>query len=228
MAMLDGPRVAAASGRTRSLCVLLHGYGADGHDLIDIARLWSPRFRDTAFVSPHAPSPRSDAPPGREWFPLAASDFRLIDEGVRQAAPVLDAFLDAELARYGLGDDRLVLAGFSQGTMMALEVGPRRKSPIAGIIGYSGLLSGVERLGEVAHKPPVLLVHGAEDPLIPVIALHAAVKALGDAGFLVEWHVSPGLGHGIDEAGLRLGVGFLARVLPEQGASAGTRAPGAV
>jgi phospholipase/carboxylesterase len=227
--MLDGPRIPAASGRTRSLCVLLHGYGADGNDLIDIARLWSPRFRDTAFVSPHAPGERSDVPGGREWFPLAVGgDFRLIDQGVRQAAPALDAFLDAELARCGLGDDRLVLVGFSQGTMMALEVGPRRKNLIAGIVGYSGLLTGVERMAEVPQRPPVLLVHGAEDPLIPVVALHAAVKALGDAGFLVEWHVSPGLAHGIDEAGLRLGAGFLTRVLPEQSASAGTRAPGAV
>jgi phospholipase/carboxylesterase len=211
---LDGPRIPAKSGRAKSLVVFLHGYGANGDDLIEIGRIWAPAFPDTAFASPHAPDLRSDVPGGREWFPLAVGgDFEVIDAGVRGAAPILDAFLDAELARHGLGDERLVLVGFSQGTMMALEVGPRRQGAIAGIIGYSGVLTGAERAAEAPHRPPVLLVHGREDELIPVLALHAAVKALGVAGFAVEWHVSRGLAHGIDEAGLRLGADFLKRVI---------------
>ncbi|HZP19595.1 MAG TPA: dienelactone hydrolase family protein [Bauldia sp.] len=210
---LSGPRLAPASGKAKSLVVFLHGYGADGHDLIDIGRMWSGLMPDTAFASPHAPDPHPEAPQGRQWFPLASIDFRTIDLGVRQAAPILDAFLDAELARYGLGDDRLALVGFSQGTMLAFEAGPRRKGKIAGIIGYSGMLSGVERLDKAPHRPPILLVHGGADQLVPVIAVHAAAQALGQAGFPVEWHVSPMLGHGIDEEGLRLGANFLKRVL---------------
>lgn len=215
MTHLDGPRLAPLSGKpATSLVVFLHGYGADGNDLIDIGRMWAPALPDTAFVSPHAPDPCAEAPVGRQWFPLARGDPHLLRAGVLSAAPALDAFLDAELAARGLGDDRLALVGFSQGAMMALHVGPRRAGRIAGIVGYSGLLAGPEHLpAELRHKPPVLLVHGEADPVIPVLALHAAAGALGDAGFPVEWHVRPGLQHGIDQDGLRLGADFLRRVL---------------
>lgn len=213
--MLDGPRIAPASGgKARHLVVFLHGYGADGNDLIDIGRHWAPFLPDTAFVSPHAPEPCAEAPVGRQWFPLSVIDPHHIEQGVRNAAPALNAFLDAELSSLGLGDADLALVGFSQGTMMALEVGPRRPGPIAGIVGYSGMLAGPERLAEEANgKSPILLIHGEADPLIPVVALHAAVPALGAADFPVEWHVAPGLEHGIDPDGLRRGVEFLRRVL---------------
>ena len=213
--VLDGPRVAPLSGGpATSLVVFLHGYGADGNDLIDIGRAWAPVLPGTAFVSPHAPEPCGEAPVGRQWFPLASADPHLLRERVRSAAPALDAFLDAELAATGLSDDRLALVGFSQGTMMALHVGPRRAGGIAGIVGYSGLLAGPEDLrAEMRHRPPVLLVHGAADPVIPAIALQAARQALGEAGLAVEWHLRPGLQHGIDQEGLTLGAGFLQRVL---------------
>jgi phospholipase/carboxylesterase len=215
--MLDGPRLApAGGGPARRLVVLLHGYGADGNDLLDIARLFSPLLPDAAFVSPHAPEPCAEAPMGRQWFPLALGDPHSYVRGVQHAAPALHAFVDAELARLALGDRDLALVGFSQGTMMALEVGLRRRGPIAGIVGYSGHLAGPERLAEPGVKRvPILLVHGDADPVIPVLALHAAVQALGAAGFLVEWHVSRGLQHGIDEDGLRLGADFLRRVLAD-------------
>ncbi len=215
MTNLDGPRLAPASGGpAASLVVFLHGYGADGNDLIDIGRMLAPVLPETAFVSPHAPEPCSEMPVGRQWFPLASADPHLLRERVRAAAPALDVFLDAELAAHGLADDRLALVGFSQGTMMALHVGPRRAGGMAGIVGYSGLLAGPEDLpAELCHRPPVLLVHGAADAVIPAIALTAAARALGDAGFAVETHVRPGLQHGIDQQGLALGAGFLQRVL---------------
>ncbi len=213
--MIDGPRLPPRNGApARKLVVFLHGYGADGNDLIDLGRMFAPILPDAAFVSPNAPDPCDQSPMGRQWFPLAMGDPHLYWLGVEHAAPALNAFLDAELARLGLTDRDLALVGFSQGTMMALHVGLRRKTPIAGIVGYSGLVAGPEHLADPGvHKVPVLLVHGDADPIIPVMALHASVQALGGADFLTEWHVSPSLAHGIDEAGLRLGADFLRRVL---------------
>jgi len=213
--VLDGPRLPPASGRpAASLVVLLHGYGADGNDLIDLGRAWAALLPDTAFVSPHAPSPCDEAPTGRQWFPLARTDPEKLRQGVVGAAPGLQSFLDAELSRHGLGGDRLALVGFSQGTMMALHAGLRRADQIAGIVGYSGLLPGPERLkAEMTQQPPVLLIHGDADPLIPSMALYAATRVLADAGVPVEWHVRPGLEHGIDQEGLALGGAFLKRVV---------------
>jgi phospholipase/carboxylesterase len=213
--MIDGPRVQPASGgRAGSLVVLLHGYGADGNDLIDIGRHWAPALPDTAFVSPHAPERCAEAPSGRQWFPFSLSEPEDFWRGVNKAAPALDEFLDAELKRHTLDADRLALVGFSQGTMMALHVAPRRIDQIAGVIGYSGLLAGPSHLkADLQSVPPVLLIHGADDPLIPAVALHEAANELGAVSIDVEWHIRPGLQHGIDVEGLALGLTFLKRVL---------------
>ncbi|MHA1554449.1 MAG: alpha/beta hydrolase [Alphaproteobacteria bacterium] len=212
--LIDGPRLAPANGGpARSVVVFLHGFGADGHDLIDIGRRWASVLPATAFVSPHAPEPFTEAPSGRQWFPLATVDPHALRQGVLSAAPALNGFLDSELERHGLDERSLVLAGFSQGTMMALQVGLRRATAPAGIIGYSGLLPDPEHVGEAVGKPPVLLVHGDNDPLIPAIAMHAAVEVLEGAGFAVEAHTRRGLEHGIDEEGVRLGAAFAGRVL---------------
>jgi phospholipase/carboxylesterase len=213
---LDGPRLAAKEGPARQLVVFLHGYGADGNDLIEIGRAWQPMLPNAAFVSPHAPRPCGQAPMGREWFPLT---FRNPDErwtGVNAAAPVLEAFLDAELARHGLAPSALALVGFSQGTMMALHVGLRRATPAA-IVGYSGMLvlegdSDLEGYArQVRARPPVLLLHGDQDELSPSQALFHATQALAALDVPVEWHISAGIGHGIDGEGLRQGGEFLAR-----------------
>jgi phospholipase/carboxylesterase len=213
--MIDGPRLKPASGApAKSLVIFLHGYGADGSDLIDIGRHWAEVLPDTAFVSPHAPEPCAEAPGGRQWFGLTMRDEAELWRGVTKAAPTLDAFLEEEIKRYALVPEKVALCGFSQGTMMALYVGPRRSRPIAGIVGYSGVLAGPDRLkAEAKSKPPVLLVHGAEDPLIPAGAILQAAQGLGAASIDVEWHVRPDLQHGIDGEGLNLGAGFLRRVL---------------
>ena len=127
---------------------------------------------------------------------------------------MLDAFIDAELARCGLTEAQLALVGFSQGTMMALHVGLHRPRTLAGIVGYSGMLADEAALAAPhATRPPILLIHGDADPMIPVAAFHQAKAALASNGFVVESHVSPGLGHSIDLPGLQLGGRFLARVL---------------
>jgi phospholipase/carboxylesterase len=216
-AQLDGPRLEPRGGAARRLVVFLHGYGADGNDLIEIGRAWQQLLPDTAFVSPHAPEPCGGAPMGRQWFSLT---FRDPDErwrGVNAAAPTLNQFLDAELERRKLPPSALALVGFSQGTMMALHVGLRRPTPPAAIVGYSGLFvlpnnAAPEVVaGEIKSRPPVLLIHGDQDELIPVQALFHATQALAALEVPTEWHISPGIGHGIDQEGLRHGGEFLAR-----------------
>ncbi len=210
---LDGPRLPPKSGTTRSLVIFIHGYGADGNDLIDIGRAWADLLPDTTFVSPHAPE-RHPGGFGRQWFELTFRDPHERERGVAQARPTLDAFIDAERDAAGLADDRVALVGFSQGTMMSLHVGLRRPKPLAAIVGYSGLLAAADKVAEEAvSRPPILLVHGDMDEVIPVQALAQARNALGAAGLAVEWHVSRGIGHGIDGDGLRIGGQFLARSL---------------
>jgi len=217
MSLIDGPRLPARSGAARQLVVFLHGYGADGEDLLGIGRQWAQALPDAAFASPHAPEPCGGAPMGRQWFGLT---FRDPDErwrGVVKARPALDAFLDAELARHGLPGDRLALVGFSQGTMMALHAGLRRPMAPAAIVGYSGTLVGEEHLkAEAAGRPPVLLVHGDRDEVIPVQALLHAAGALSEVGVPVEWHMSPGLGHGIDGEGLMHGLSFISKAFGQR------------
>lgn len=218
-AELDGPRLEPLSGNAKSLVVFVHGFGADGNDLIDIGRAWQQLLPDTAFVSPHAPEPCGQAPVGRQWFALTFRDPNERWTGVNTAAPVLDAFLDRELARRALPPSALALVGFSQGTMMSLHVGLRRTAPLAAIVGYSGMLALPERAApeqlaaEIRSRPPVLLVHGSEDDLIPVQALFHASQTLAALDVPTEWHISHGIGHGIDGEGLRHGGAFLARRL---------------
>ena len=212
---LDGPRVAPRSGRARSLVVLLHGYGANGDDLISLADLWADKLPDTAFASPHAPERLPQAGVGgHQWFPLTMRDPGEYWRGVQAATPALEDCLTAELARYRLGPERLALVGFSQGTMMALHDGPRRAIPPAAIVGYSGVIAGPEHLGSgIKGRPPIQLIHGEQDDLIPVEAMMLTREALAAQGFPVEWHVRPGIGHGIDAEGLRLAGAFLAEKL---------------
>ena len=219
-AELNGPRLEPrAGGAARQLVVFLHGYGADGNDLIEIGRAWQPLMPHAAFVSPHALEPCGQAPMGRQWFPLT---FRDPDErwrGVNKAAPILEAFLDAELKRRSLPPSSLALVGFSQGTMMALHVGLRRSIAPLAIVGYSGLLvvpseGDVTKVApEIRSRPPILLVHGDRDDLIPVEALFLASSGLAALEIPVEWHLSAGIGHGIDQEGLRHGGEFLSRAI---------------
>jgi phospholipase/carboxylesterase len=223
-AALDGPRIPAAAGRTSQLVVFLHGYGADGNDLIELGRQWRALMPEAAFVSPHAPDRAPGAPMGRQWFALSnrppADDPSGGGErwaGAVKARGGIDAFLDAELKRLGLDDSNLALVGFSQGCMMALHVGLRRPRAPAAILGFSGLLVGPERLGEATARdargapPPILLVHGDQDPLIPFDAMFVAAEALAGASIPTQWHLSLGIGHGIDAEGLRQGGLFLAK-----------------
>ncbi len=212
---LDGPSFApAASGAARQLVVLLHGFGADGNDLIGLAPYFARALPEAEFVAPHAPYPCRMAGFGCQWFDVYDQDPANRLPAIRSAARLIDAYLDAELAARGLTDGNLALIGFSQGTMMSLFVAPRRLRPCAGVVGYSGRLESPELLAdEIRVRPPMLLIHGDRDELLPVGLLDAAAQTLAGNGIPVEHHVRPGLGHSIDEEGIALASAFLARTL---------------
>jgi phospholipase/carboxylesterase len=212
---LDGPRLdPAEGGAPDSIVVLLHGYGADGEDLISLAPLWARLLPRTLFVSPHAPFPCEINPAGRQWFGFEGVSPEMILAGTRMAASMVDGFLDALISEHELPAERIALVGFSQGAMMALHVAPRRSAPVAGVVSFSGALVAPERLEDEARaKPPILLVHGDADPLVPFASLAQAAAALKAAGFAVATEHRPGLPHAIDQVGLAVGARFLARAL---------------
>src|SRR5215469_17337462 len=212
---LSGPsRPPARGGKPRRLVILLHGLGADGNDLIGLAPYWARLLPDAEFLSPDAPFPCDTAPFGYQWFSSQDRSPEAVLGGVRAAAPILDAFIDEALEERGLRSGELALVGFSQGTMMSLFVGLRRAEPVAGIVGFSGRLLAPELLAsELRSRPRTLLVLGTDDPLVPHESLAAAEAALKGVDIPVDTLTCPGVGHSIDENGLRRGGAFLKDVL---------------
>ena len=218
MNLLDGPRLPPASGeKAQALIVLLHGYGSNGEDLIGLAPYWTKIAPHAQFVSPNAPERIAGMPSGHQWFPLSRMDPHTLESGAARAADALNRFIDRELERYGLDESKLALVGFSQGTMMALHVGLRRSKSPAGILGYSGMLIAPDKLkNEAKSKPPVLLVHGDRDDVVPLPAMFEAADALCEAGMSAQWHISYGVPHSIGPDGLELGGVFLKMALAKR------------
>ncbi len=212
---LSGPTQKPFSGgRPKQLVVLLHGYGSDGNDLIGLAPHWAQMMPDAEFVAPHAPYPCEMAPFGHQWFSLSDDSLAARLAGVRAAARLLDGFIDGALKARDLGDSQMAMVGFSQGTMMSLFAAPRRAVAPAAVVGYSGALIGPQELAaEIRVRPPVLLVHGDADPVVPYSELAWAQKALSELGVPVTVETRPRLTHSIDERGLMLGGRFLAKGL---------------
>ncbi len=206
-------RKGPVEGQARALVVLLHGYGADGADLLGLADPLSPHLPGVAFVAPDAPDRLPGSPFGYQWFPIPwidGSSEAEAEAGLQVAAADLDAFLDERLAAEGLEPSQLAIIGFSQGTMMALHVAPRRARPIAGIVAFSGRLLHPEALeAEARSKPPVLLIHGDQDDVVPFADLEVAGEALTSAGFETYAHIMQGTGHGIAPDGLTSALAFL-------------------
>ncbi len=212
---LSGPSHPPHSGGApKRLVILLHGLGADGSDLIGLAPYWAPLLPDAEFLSPEAPFPCDTAPFGYQWLSTRDPSPEARLAGARAAAAILNDFIDEALEARGLTDSELALVGFSQGTMMSLFVGPRRERQLAGIVGFSGRLIVPQLLGEeIRSRPPILLVHGTDDPMVPYSSMAEADSALAATGISVETLACPGIGHSIDGHGLHAGGAFLRRVL---------------
>jgi phospholipase/carboxylesterase len=211
--MLDGPFIAPRSGgAAKQLVIFLHGYGASGDDLISIGREWAGGLPDAAFVSPHAPDVCEAFSMGYQWFSIRAIDPQAFEreKQAARAMPVLNAFIDTQLEKWGVPEEKLAVVGFSQGAMMAMYTMPRRKKACAGVIGYSGMLIEAEALkGPEIVKMPVLAIHGSADEVVPPSMLSIVGNGFEAAGFNVETILRPGLGHGIDGFGLTRGLEFL-------------------
>ena len=190
--------------------------------MIALAPHWQDVLPDALFLAPHAPQRCGIMGGGYQWWGLSGFHPQALAAGASSAAPAIDAFVDRKLAQYGLTEDCLAVVGFSQGTMMALHVGLRRPRRVGAIVGYSGMLTGANELPHLTgEKPPVLLVHGSADPIVPVAALHMAEGQLKRAGVFVKSHVSNGIGHTVDPVGLRLGKEFVAAAFNAKGNSSG-------
>jgi phospholipase/carboxylesterase len=219
VAKLDGPRLKPASGgKAKQLVIFLHGWCSEGSNLIDLGQQWKDLLPDAAFAAPNAPTACPDGGfqwyEGDRWRKKGADGDDEWDEGVNwRKAPMLNAFIDAELAALGLADSDLALAGFSQGALMALHVGLRRPRQIGAIVSFSGQLFEPSRLTtEIASRPPVLLVHGDADDRLPVSSLETAKTALTALGVSVEGHICPGMAHTINEEATGFSGHFLAKV----------------
>ena len=206
------------SGKTSSLVVLLHGYGADGADLLGLADVLGPHLPNTVFLAPDAPEPCNGSPMGRQWFPIPwidGSSEVAAGIGLARSADDLNAFLDAQMAAAGLSAAATALVGFSQGAMMAMHVTPRRAQAMAGVVAISGRLLQPGRLAaEAVARPPVLLIHGDQDPVVPFADMGLAGEVLAAAGFATFGHVMQGTGHGIAPDGLGAALRFLQERLP--------------
>lgn len=213
MSKLSGPRLDAKSGKADNLVIFLHGYGSDGNDLIGLGSALAEHLPNTLFLSPNAPQPCVNNPAGFQWFPipwLDGSTEEAATQGMNEAVALLNAYLDDVAVTEGIAPENTIIVGFSQGTMMALHTIPRRAVAMAGIVGFSGRLLTPETLeAEVKSKPPVLLVHGDQDEMVPPASLPAAADALSQAGFEVFTHISKGTGHGIAPDGLGVALHFI-------------------
>ena len=211
----NGPRLAPLSGgKPNSIVVLLHGVAANGRDLLFLAHAWRDLLPDTEFIAPDAPFACDYAPAGRQWFSLQDRTPEKLLAGLRDAAAILDGFFDELLASRGLDDSRLALAGFSQGAATALYTGLHRQKTIAGVAAFSGALPWTAQLQrEIASRPPILLVHGEADTVVPFPSMAHTKATLEALGVPVQAVARPGLGHAIDDVGIALAAEFFRHVL---------------
>ncbi len=210
--VLSGPSLTSGNGPTKQLVILLHGYGANGDDLIELGHQWSSFLPDAEFLAPHAPFSCEMTALGYQWFSLESWHPDFLLEQLHLALPHLNKFIDVNLAKRGLSEDNLGIIGFSQGAMMALHVALTRALPCAGVIGYSGALIYGPTTGQ-EKKSPVLLIHGDADEVVPYASMGKAEERLSSMGVPVQTYTCPAFGHGINQKGIEVGGHFLRKYL---------------
>ena len=211
---LEGPALTPLGDiKPEKLVIMCHGIGANGQDLIGLAVNWHQDLPNVAFFSPDAPQPYPGMPGGYQWWDLRGFTPAEQEEGLRYAAPILNQFIDEKLAETGLTEADTALVGFSQGTMLSLFVGLQRERQLAGIVGYSGALAGADLLApNIKSRPPVLMIHGDMDQMIPPMMMQAAARFLAEHDVRVQTHISQGMGHGVAADGINFGRDFLNQV----------------
>ncbi|MEK6747568.1 MAG: alpha/beta fold hydrolase [Rickettsiales bacterium] len=209
-------RKPASGGKAKQLVLILHGWGADGYNLIDLADMFASALPDAHFIAPNAPFVCEVNPYGFQWFSLMDRNPQKMLDGARKAVDILNEFIDEQLAELSLDNSKLALVGFSQGTMTALHLALRRKSPMAALVGFSGALVGSEVLAqEITARPPICLIHGNMDDVVPYASMAHATNVLKANGLSVEAHSRPHLGHSIDKEGMAIAAEFLKNKLPK-------------
>ena len=213
--MISGPIIEPSSGNSpKQMIIFVHGYGADGNDLIGLANYFQSTLPEAIFLSPHAPEACSMNPSGYQWFDLTSTDPAVLWSKILVAADHLNEFIDSKLLEYNIPEENLALIGFSQGTMMSLHVSLRRKNTMAAVLGYSGRLIGADLLkDDLISKPSIYLIHGDQDPMVPYQESLTAEKVLKEYSIDIKTHISEHTQHSIAEDGLRIGVDFLASKL---------------
>lgn len=213
--MISGPIIEPSSGNSpKQMIIFVHGYGADGNDLIGLANYFQSTLPEVIFLSPHAPEACSMNPSGYQWFDLTSTDPAVLWSKILVAADHLNEFIDSKLLEYNIAEENLALIGFSQGTMMSLHVSLRRKNTMAAVLGYSGRLIGADLLkDDLISKPSIYLIHGDQDPMVPYQESLTAEKVLKEYSIDIKTHISEHTQHSIAEDGLRIGVDFLASKL---------------
>jgi phospholipase/carboxylesterase len=211
MTTIDGPSIHPLSGsQAKQLVIFCHGYGADGNDLIGLANYFQQILPDAYFISPNAPESCPMNPMGYQWFDFTSNDPDLIWKIVNDAGEILNNFIDNKLNELNLSDKDLSLVGFSQGTMMSLHVGLRRSVAMSSIVGFSGRLIREDTLSDdMKSKPPIYLIHGDQDPMVPYSDTINAAKILKDLDVDVQSHISPNTPHSIAQDGLEIAIKFL-------------------
>lgn len=214
IAQLDSYEILPLSDKPSSCVIFLHGYGADGKDLIGIGKTWQAALPETVFLSPDAPYPCEMSAFGRQWFSLADYTIPAMEREIQVVWPKLESYITTVSNHYNIPLNKIILCGFSQGTMMALYIIPRLATPLGGVLGYSGRLLDEKALAAGKNtETPVYLVHGEADPVVPIESWHHAHANLKNHGYTVDGYTTPHLPHGIDEEGIEKGLTFIRQAL---------------
>ena len=203
-----------SKNKPRQAIILCHGYGGDGKDISALAISWQRFLPDAVFLCPNAPEVCADNPQGFQWFDLISEDKEIILEKSLIAEEKLNTFLDQVSNNFQLEPFNLALVGFSQGSMIGIQVALKKKEQINCLIGYSGKVINQKHLSDnINSKPKIFLMHGANDTIVPPTYLLEAKAYLKKHGINTKTKMFKNCEHKIPVEGSSLGLGFLKKNL---------------